>query len=70
MVSTGVNYPDGFLTDAGGSHESCKQLCAADANCGCYTGYNSWCQTYQTCTGQEGTTADPSAVTYRKVTAA
>ena len=70
MVSTGVNYPDGFLTNAGGSHESCKQLCAADANCGCYTGYNSWCQTYQTCTGQEGTTADPSAVTYRKVTAA
>ena len=68
MVSTGVNYPDGFLTNAGGSHESCKQLCAADANCGCYTGYNSWCQTYQTCTGQEGTTADPSAVTYRKVT--
>ena len=68
-VSTGVNYPDGFLTNAGGSHESCKELCAADANCGCYTGYNGWCQTYRTCTGTEKKTNDPSAVTYRKAEA-
>ena len=67
-VSTGVWYSsDGFLTNARGSHESCKKLCAADANCGCYTGYNGWCQTYRTCTGTEKKTGDPSAVTYRKV---
>jgi surface protein len=67
-VSTGVWYSsDGFLTNAKGSHESCKKLCAADANCGCYTGYNGWCQTLRTCTGTEKKTTDPSAVTYRKV---